>query len=87
MAGQRRSTLAGLTATPDVGDVMLDVCRSIDDLVQLIRPRVFLFMAIDGVAPRAKVWAFAAHSRAPATSGVCQPRFVHAHCWVAVCNR
>lgn len=36
-------------------EVLLGVCAALDSLVALIQPQKFLFIALDGVAPRAKL--------------------------------
>ena len=42
-------------AAPTEADMMLAICSYLDTLVQLVRPQRLLYVAIDGVAPRAKM--------------------------------
>jgi 5'-3' exoribonuclease 1 len=45
----------GSTAHPTEEQMMVAIFKYIDKLFQLCKPRNLLFMAIDGVAPRAKM--------------------------------
>ena len=46
---------AGETFAGNEEDKFIRMCNYIDTLVQLVRPRRLLYIAIDGVAPRAKM--------------------------------
>jgi 5'-3' exonuclease len=39
----------------DFDEVWANIMKAIDELVHTIKPRKLLFMAVDGVAPRAKM--------------------------------
>lgn len=39
----------------DFEEVWINIMKAIDEIVHSIKPRKILFMAVDGVAPRAKM--------------------------------
>ena len=39
----------------DLEELWADIMRSIDELVHIVKPRKHVFLAVDGVAPRAKM--------------------------------
>ena len=39
----------------DFDEVWVSIMKAIDEVVHTVKPRKFLFMAVDGVAPRAKM--------------------------------
>ena len=45
----------GKPAPKDEGEMFAAIAALLDDLLRLVRPQKLLFIAIDGVAPRAKM--------------------------------
>lgn len=39
----------------DFDEVWVSIMRAIDDIVHTVKPKKLLFLAVDGVAPRAKM--------------------------------
>ena len=39
----------------DLEEVWANIMKAIDEIVHVVKPRKLLFMAVDGVAPRAKM--------------------------------
>lgn len=44
-----------LSNADDLEELWADVLKQIDELVHLLKPKKTLFLAVDGVAPRAKM--------------------------------
>ncbi len=39
----------------DFGEVWVNIMKAIDEIVHTVKPRELIFLAVDGVAPRAKM--------------------------------
>ena len=46
---------ARMSQLDDLEELWADIMRSIDELVHLVKPMKNVFLAVDGVAPRAKM--------------------------------
>ena len=51
----RASHNGGLTIQPEFKDIIVNLFRELDYIVDLIKPSTLLFIAVDGCAPRAKL--------------------------------
>ena len=53
--GNDRTRLERISKLEDLEEVWADIMRAIDEIVHIIKPRKTILLAVDGVAPRAKM--------------------------------
>lgn len=53
--GNDKKKLEKVSALADLEDVWADIMRAIDEIVHSVKPRKLILLALDGVAPRAKM--------------------------------